>query len=164
MIGRYLTIRERIRADLPDLERSAQAALRHWQRAMRSAEDQDAYINSVAFSLHSFYTGLERILELIALHIDGVTPSGSDWHAELLKQMSLDLDPLRPPVLREEMVEQLDDLRRFRHLVRNIYAPNLDLEKMRHLLESLPLTWQAVRSDLESFLFYLDRMARADEV
>ena len=37
----------------------------------QTAIDQDAYLNSVALNLHSFYSGLERIFELIAQELDG---------------------------------------------------------------------------------------------
>ena len=38
--------------------------------------------------LHSFYTGIERILELIGREWDGRVPASDFWHKELLNQMS----------------------------------------------------------------------------
>jgi hypothetical protein len=38
--------------------------------------------------LHSFYTGIEKILTLIAREWDGQMPSSDSWHKDLLKQMS----------------------------------------------------------------------------
>jgi len=34
-------------------------------------EDQDAFLNSVALNLQSFYNGLVRVMEWVALEMDG---------------------------------------------------------------------------------------------
>ncbi|MBW2154425.1 MAG: hypothetical protein JRH18_22510 [Deltaproteobacteria bacterium] len=49
--------------------------------------DED-YLGSVAFDLHSFYQGVERIFEAIAKSIDRTVPSGDRWHKSLLAQMT----------------------------------------------------------------------------
>jgi hypothetical protein len=164
MIPRYRLLQQRIRQELSELQRTQALVQRHWQSALTSAIDQDAYLNSVALNLHSFYSGLERIFELIASDIDGSKVGGGDWHTELLRQMTLDLGKLRPPVLSVEPVAQLDELRRFRHLVRNIYASNLSRGRMQLLVTDLPALWQQVKEQLEGFCGYLDEMSRADEV
>jgi hypothetical protein len=41
---------------------------------------EEALISAIAFNLHSFYTGIERIFEAIAKQIDQYQPSGSNWH------------------------------------------------------------------------------------
>jgi len=66
VIARYQVLSRRIEPELEELERTQAAARRHWQTARATAIDQDAYLNSVALNLHSFYAGLERIFELIA--------------------------------------------------------------------------------------------------
>jgi hypothetical protein len=38
------------------------------------------YLDSVALNLHSFYTALERVFELIATTIDQEKPQGENWH------------------------------------------------------------------------------------
>jgi hypothetical protein len=40
--------------------------------------------------------------------------------------MSLDVPDVRPPVLQTETAARLDEYRKFRHRIRNIYATNLD--------------------------------------
>ena len=81
MIARYQVLARRVHLELEELERTQAAIWKHWQIAIRTANDQDAYLNSVALNLHSFYSGLERIFELIALELDGGALGGEAWRA-----------------------------------------------------------------------------------
>jgi len=163
VIPRYRLLQSRILSELDELDRTAAAVQRHWKNRLSAGQDQDAYINSVALNLHSFYSGLERMFELIAVEIDGGKLSGGDWHVELLRQMTLDLPGIRPAVMSKPSAEQLDELRRFRHRVRNIYAATLAPQRMSAVVETLPELWRDVRQQLEAFAAYLDEMSRADE-
>jgi hypothetical protein len=89
-MGRYLELAERIRGEVPELERVIQRALAAWSQVERMPQE-DAYLDSVALNLHSFYSGLERLFELIARHVDGVPPTGEAWHRDLLQRMAQDL-------------------------------------------------------------------------
>lgn len=163
MIGRYLRLSARIQDELADLERTQAVVVRHWRSAQTAAADQDAYVNSVALNLHAFYSGIERMFELIALDVDEAKPGGSEWHIELLRQMTLDLSPLRPPLISRETQSVLDRYRRLRHLVRNVYATNLEPARIEGLVRDLPPLWEQLRSDLERFTAFLNEMSRADE-
>lgn len=92
----------------------------------------------MALNLHSFYSGLERLFELIALEFDGGLLGGDAWHTELLRQIALDVPDVRPPVLQPNTATQLDEYRKFRHRIRNIYATNLDPDRMAPLVIGLP--------------------------
>src|SRR3990172_1326244 len=136
---RYQTLMQRIQMEIEEIEQTQAAIQRHWQSAQTALSDQDAYLNSVALNLHSWYTGLERIFELIAIELDGGTLGGEAWHTELLRQMTLDLADTRPPVIRKETAERLDEYRKFRHRIRNIYASSLDPARMQPLVTELPM-------------------------
>jgi len=163
MIPRYRALVERIRLELEELEHTLDVVQQHWQKALEDTVDQDAYVNSVALNLHSLYSGLERVFELIALELDGGTLGGPNWHTELLRQMTLDLGETRPPVLQKETAARLDEYRKFRHLVRSIYATNLDLKRMESLVAQLPSLWSQVRQDLGAFSVFLEELSRADD-
>lgn len=162
MIARYQTLARRIQLEVEELERTQAVIQRHWQTARRTATDQDAYLNSVALNLHSFYSGLERILELIALELDGGALGGDAWHAELLRQMALDIPDVRPAVLQPDTAIQLDEYRKFRHRIRNIYATNLDPELMAHLVAGLSMLWPDIRTELVAFTRFLGELASSD--
>lgn len=162
MIARYQALQQRIRIEVKELERTIAAIERHWTRATTAGADQDAYVNSVALNLHSFYAGVERSFRLIAVELDGGTLGGEAWHSELLQQMTLELPDVRPPVLQDETARELDAYRKFRHLIRNIYATNIDPNRMSKLVTGLPDVWKVLRRDLDSFLEFLDAVAHAD--
>lgn len=86
-----LALKERIEAELQDIERTAGRAQGAWEGAKRFPEERDYYLDSVALNLHSFYNGVERICEAIARQLDPVFPSGDRWHRDLLEQMAKEL-------------------------------------------------------------------------
>ena len=149
---------QRIRLEIDELDQTVAAVMRHWERVGTTTEDQDAFLNSVALNLHSFYNGLERIMELVAIEMDGGTLGGEAWHSELLNQMTFELAEARPALLSSESAHSLDEYRKFRHRVRNIYTTHLDASRMDHLVARLPSTWQQVRSELRGFSEFLDQL------
>ena len=88
MSERLLRLALRIRDELVELDRVAERLTEGWERALKNADDY--YLDTVALNLHGFYSGMERIFELIAAAIDGARPKGENWHQTLLKQMTLE--------------------------------------------------------------------------
>jgi hypothetical protein len=78
------------------------------------------------------------VFELIARHVDRSLPAGEGWHHDLLQQMTKEMAETRPAVISPESASMLDELRRFRHLVRNVHAFSLAPEKMKPLIAALP--------------------------
>jgi len=85
MIYRYQVLMRRIELEIEALERTQATIQKHWQSALKTTTDQDAYLNSVALNLHSLYSGLERMFELIAVELDGGVLGGEAWHTECSK-------------------------------------------------------------------------------
>jgi len=149
---------ERIRGELPQVGRAAERASLSWDSARRNPEEV-AYLDSVALNLHGFYSGLERLFELIARFVDGVEPSGNTWHRDLLKMMAQDKKEVRPAVLSVENVSTLDEFRRFRHLVRNVYSMNIIPKRLEPLVTKLPALWDSLRRELLAFADFIDALA-----
>jgi hypothetical protein len=158
----YEELVDRIRGEVPDLDRVVQRALRAWTQTQMTSEEQ-LYLDSVALNLHGFYSGLERLFELIARHVDRSLPAGETWHRDLLQQMAHDLLDVRPAVVDEDSALALDEFRRFRHLVRNVYTMNLVPDKMAGLMSALPGLWSQVRAELLAFADFLEQLAHVDE-
>lgn len=159
MIGRYAILASRIRQEMTEIER----VVEHTERALTAAgqgdENHDLFLNSAALSLHGFYSGIERLLELIASTVDRSVPSTHDWHRELLRQMTLDVTGVRPRVLSEGAAGALDRYRRFRRVVRNVYAFELDQEPVRQLAAQLRPAFLQTRSELEAFADVLQALS-----
>jgi hypothetical protein len=70
--------------------------------------------------------------------------------------MSQDFSGIRPAVISQHSAAIVDEFRRFRHLVRNVYTINLVPEKMEGLMDTLPEFWPTLRAELLAFADYLD--------
>ncbi len=164
MIDAYQRLARRIRDECSSLEQALSRAEQAWRKAAVESADQYAYVDSVALNLASFYTGVETLFELVARHVDGKSPSGPDWHRDLLQRMTLDLEGIRMPVISAETAEQLDELRRFRHIVRHIYADHLAPGNMRPLVEGTTKLWARLSAELHELATFLDGVSDADDI
>ena len=153
MTGRYRTVSGRIRQELPALARVAGRAESSLADAHRG---DDRYLDAAALNLHAFYSGIERLLELVARQVDETMPQGSSWHAELLAQMAAPVSGVRPSILSAELLGRLERYRGFRHVVRNVYTYNLDIDQMTLLVQGLPDTLGLLETELGRFADFLD--------
>ena len=151
----YLILDRRIRKDLEIMDG-------FWQEladAELSRTDTDRKeIVFVGYRLHNLYNAAENIFRNIA---DGFGNHLSDrrgWHAELLDRMRLDLTPLRPAVIDDKAFEQLDELRRFRHVFRAAYSIDLDPERMALVLGKALALRDQLPMQVEAFLTFLDSL------
>jgi hypothetical protein len=146
---RSLTLADRIKKEVEELNHVVERCLNIWQQAEISGDDR--YIDGVALNLHSFYTGLERIFELISAEVDRTLPTGPNWHQELLRRAATPIPNLRPAVISDAIRNRLDRYRGFRHVVRNIYAFEIDRELVAPLLHDLPELFAGLRAELTEF-------------
>lgn len=84
----------------------------------------------MGYYLHNLYCAFENICLNVARTFENQIEDLSQWHAALLKRMTLDIEGFRPHLLSPEMYNCLDELRRFRHVFRNAYTIQLDPERM----------------------------------
>ena len=123
--------------------------------------DQDYLLAAAALDLHGFYTGIERLFTAIASDVDGARPHGMHWHRELLAQMALAVEDLRPPVISQATVTALTEYLEFRHIVRNVYTFNLKGERITSLLRGLPSAFSKARDELLEFLAFLKEISNS---
>lgn len=154
----YAALADRIRNEMQDLNKAANRALLSWNHRQKTAVEQDVYLESVALNLHGLYSGLERLFELIARQVDQSLPDGEMWHRELLTQKAEE-QSVRPAVISQESALALDEWRRFRHLVRNVYTFNLSPDKMKGLLDVLPDVWSKLQAEMLAFAAYLQALS-----
>lgn len=124
----------------------------------KNPEYVSIFTESLALKLHNFYTGCERIFQIIASELNGGLPSSYDWHRRLLTRMATAQDE-RPAILRETTVQSLTEYLSFRHVVRNIYGFELQQQRVTDLVENYYQTWQSFKQDIDEFLLWLKAIA-----
>jgi len=150
-------VANRIRDELAEVKTVLSHVERDWHKFVETGDD--AYLKATAYDLHGFYGGLERVFEAVATAIDGSVPAGESWHKDLLQQMRRELQGIRPALFSEETVNQMDEFRRFRHRIRNIYSFNLIPERIQALVEKLPRVSAEINTSLQDFAQFLDRVS-----
>jgi hypothetical protein len=115
----------------------------------------DFTIGGFANYVHSFYNGLENIFKLIAEYVDESQPQSAGWHRELLNQMSLELQDLRPAVLTAELASVLEDYLEFRHFFRHSYGFDLDWDELKPKAEKLKPTFEKLEAAFQQFFVFL---------
>lgn len=144
----------RIRDELSELTRVVDRAEQGWERA--KTQHDDYYLDGVALNLHGFYSGLEHVFEKIASLVDESMPAGSNWHQELIRQMSIEVSGVRPAVISVELRTALEEYRGFRHIVRNVYTYQLNPEKLERLIAMLSETLLMANRELLAFAKFLE--------
>lgn len=66
--------------------------------------------------------------------------------------MTLSIEGVRPQIIDGKTAEQIDELRAFRYVFRNMYRKNLDPEKLRLLQKRLPGIVNSWRSAIRSIV------------
>lgn len=154
MNKKYLTLGSHIREELSEIKVSIQRAKKAWSLAL--SKDDSLYLDSVALNLHYFYNGLERIFERIAENIDEIKPEGLNWHQQILKQMAMEIPKVRPAVISQDLKEELDKYRAFRHFVRNIYVHNFRIDKIKDLMGNIDKVLSELEKELRIFYEFLE--------
>lgn len=110
--------------------------------------------------LHDFYRGIETVFRRIAYELNGGLPAGEDWHKQLLIDMSLEIDEVRPAVISKTLREHLDEYLGFRHVFRNVYGFLLIKDRIITLSTDLPRVLDQVEKELSYFCDYLETLSQ----
>ncbi len=146
---------KRIHQELAELQRVLDRTQEGWELFRRS--NDDLYLDSVALNLHGLYSGFERLFTHIAETIDGKLPQGAEWHKLLLEQMKTEIPGIRPAVISTETGKFLDELRRFRHIVRNVYTHHIDPERLKKLVDGSFKSFAQLSAEISAFAAFLEQ-------
>lgn len=117
------------------------------------------YLRAIGSIFHDFYSTVERIFRRIAEELNGGIPEGENWHIQLLKDMTLKIENLRPPVISKELAAELKTYLEFRHRFRNIYGFELEWDKMKGLKEAMPETAVRYKEEIRKFIGFMKETA-----
>lgn len=156
MFKKVLILRDEIEEELANIDN-----LKNNLKEIQNKDlDKDIKTRISASILDDFYLATEKIFKKIAQEIDEELPGGGDWHKKLLRLMTIDLPETRPKVINKELFHQLEEYLRFRHLTRNIYGFQLNLERFDHLIEGLDKVSEKLNSQIIDFLDSMEEIAR----
>ncbi len=151
----HLVLDRRIRKDVEVLEQL-------WEELedvdLSAPEIDRKEVVFVGYKLHNLYNAAENIFRNIAETSGNHLEAKSRWHADLLDRMRLDLTPSRPAVIDDESFDQLDELRRFRHVFRAAYSVELDPERMALVLRKALALRRRFPEQVEGFLTFLETL------
>lgn len=117
----------------------------------RDPENIDSHNKAIALTLHSIYTGYEKILEMLVKGIDGDVPTAIDYHTALLKRATYEIPDLRPKIISEETFNFLNMLRAYRHRLRRIYTYLISPNKVFQLSDVPIKSFDLLKRDWEVF-------------
>ena len=81
-----------------------------------------------------------------------------NWHKDLIKRMSLEIEGIRPALLQSKDVPLIDELRAFRHVFRHIYQSELDVEKLKLVDGRTPKAIEVFKSAHDRFIGKLQQL------
>ena len=118
---------------------------------LKNDEPDSIQLRAVAATLHAFYTGIERVLILVAKNIDQHVPDSPHWHRELLSQMCRSSEN-RPKILSPDLATLLADYLAFRHVFRHSYSDQFRWALMQPLAGGMTKTLESLRAHLRESL------------
>jgi hypothetical protein len=125
----------------------------------KHTRDADVYLDSLVHNIENFYMGIEEIFKRIALFTGEGIPEGPRWHIAIIKGMSRNIPEIRPAIIEEKTRFLLDEYRKFRHLVRNIYTFNIIPQKVMKLANGITNAFKAFTIDIKKFVNLIEKIA-----
>ena len=118
-------------ADYSYIEEATALVDRARQRLDLSGNNDELDLMVLGACLHGLYNAIEAYFLRIAKFFENSIDEAA-WHRDLLDRMRLEVPGIRPALITDDnLAERIDELRRFRHLFRNLYKTRLHPAKLR---------------------------------
>jgi hypothetical protein len=102
---------------------------RAWKRIHEGADDSLDYA-ALGYTLHNIYCLFENYFLRVAKFFENNLDQEA-WHRDLVRRMTLEIRGIRPAFMDDSLARDLDELRAFRHVFRNLYQTSLKPERIR---------------------------------
>ena len=124
--------------------------------------DDEMAVIALAYTLHNLYTAWEAYFYRVAKFFENKLPPET-WHRELLARMELDIPGIRPAVFDADTGAAFDELRRFRHIFRNLYKSKLQRERVDWVNRQAVECYENFRTSHENFIRWIDGLIEIEE-
>ncbi len=128
-------LRAELRQDLAFIVSNYQKNREMTARVNAAESDDEFLYAALGYTIHNLYNAIESYFYRVAKFFENELGE-ADWHKTLVDRMTLDIQGLRPAVIELEAARTIDELRRFRHLFRNLYKTPLIPAKVRFANEA----------------------------
>ena len=158
---------EKLEAELQlDIERLAELRSTNERAAERVAvgDSDELEYAALGYTIHNLFNLIENYATRIARTFENEIDPAS-WHRELIERMQLSIAGVRPALWDRNLAGRIDELRRFRHVFRNMYANDLDPKRVAAVQDGVPDTLTLFRAAHDRFTADLAAMivARKEE-
>lgn len=143
-------LRAELRQDLLFVEENYEKNRDMTARVARDDSEDEFLYAALGYTLHNLYNALESYFYRVAKFFENELGE-ADWHKTLVDRMTLDIDGIRPALIDLKLARRIDELRRFRHLFRNLYKTQLVPAKVRFANETAGGLVDAFRSCHDRF-------------
>ena len=153
----YLLLKEQLTDELSALDQTA--------IELETAVEQTPTIpenlatRALASYIVDFYKRCERMSERVAVALDGGLPQGQNWHQALLRQVADSGQADRPPLWSGSLLLDLDEYRKFRHVVHHKYGNELKLDYVVRLANLAASMQVKLHQDIDRFSHWLVQQA-----
>jgi len=120
--------------------------LRLLEEALDRSERSAIELSAIGSFLHHCYTGMENILKRILRFRNVEIPGTASSHKDLLN-VAVD-----EHIISQELSDQLDKYRGFRHFFIHAYGVLLEEEELQPLAANLPEVWNQFEQEVENCL------------
>ncbi len=155
--NKYLALKTRLEDEMLAFEENVNTLITLMEQSKTVPE---GFVTpTLASYIVDVYTGCEKMSERVAVTLDGNLPKGENWHEQLLRQMADTGGDNRPPLWQGSLLLELDEYRKFRHLVRHNYQVKLKADKGLILANKIIISSTKVKEAIQQFNCWLDSKA-----
>ena len=112
---------------------------------------------AIAGVIHSFYNGIEIIMQIILKNVDNFIPESENWHKAILIQIS-ENNENRKQIISINTKEKLMNYLAFRHFFRHSYSFYYDWNKIKILVDDMKSVYKEFKNEINSFLNNYDKI------
>jgi hypothetical protein len=152
-------LRAELRQDIAFIRGNFEKNREMTARIDASGSEDEFLCAALGYTIHNLYNAIESYFYRIAKFFENELGE-ADWHKTLVDRMTLDIEGVRPALIDLETARTVDELRRFRHLFRNLYKSPLVPAKVRFANEAAHGIVDIMTASHERFDDFLKHLKR----
>jgi len=103
--------------------------------ALRVKQPTPGHLEACAYELARLYNVIERMFERVCEDFENHFEKQGAYHEKLIQRLSLNLEGIRPPFIPSNQIENIRELKGFRHITRHAYDVVLKAERLAEVVQ-----------------------------